>query len=123
LDSVKIQGCVASSSDLDRVELSLQIAGLHDCFSGNIFTAQMVARGKPAPDLFLYAAGRMQTVPENCLVIEDSIAGVQAGRAAGMRVFGFFGGDHCPPGHGQVLIENGAELAFADMRELAAELN
>src|SRR5438270_2060656 len=64
--------CVASSSDIDRVSLSLDVTGLRSHFGDRLFTAQMVKHGKPAPDLFLYAAARMQADPSRALVIEDS---------------------------------------------------
>src|SRR5215469_14934808 len=64
--------CVASSSDLDRVSQSLALTGLASLFGERLYTAQMVERGKPAPDLFLYAAAQMRSAPELTLVIEDS---------------------------------------------------
>ena len=81
-----------------------------------------MAHGKPAPDVFICAAGWMRIPIPGCLVIEDSVPGVRAARAAGMRVFGFTGGGHCSPGHGRRLMEAGAELAVADFRELDAHL-
>jgi beta-phosphoglucomutase-like phosphatase (HAD superfamily) len=71
----------------------------------------MVARGKPAPDLFLYAAQQLTTAPDRCLVIEDSPAGIDAARAAGMTAIGFSGGSHCGPEHGARLKKHGAPLA------------
>ena len=81
-----------------------------------------MARGKPAPDLFLFAAERMGVAPSRCLVIEDSVAGVQAARAAGMTVLGFCGGGHCGEGHGDRLLHEGASASFAGMDALAAVL-
>ena len=81
--------CVASQSPLARVRLCLHVTGLEQCFGENVFTAQMVERPKPAPDLFLYAARRMNVPVERAIVIEDSPSGVTAARAAGMRVFGY----------------------------------
>jgi beta-phosphoglucomutase-like phosphatase (HAD superfamily) len=78
----------------------------------------MVKNGKPAPDLFLHAARTMGVDGANCLVIEDSVSGVTAARAAGMCVFGFCGGTHCRPGHAQDLIDHGAVLVFDEMRRL-----
>jgi HAD superfamily hydrolase (TIGR01509 family) len=86
--------CVASSSQPERIELSLALTGLWPSFRGRAFSATMVARGKPAPDLFLYAARRLGYTPSACLVVEDSPAGIQAARAANMRVVGFTGGSH-----------------------------
>jgi HAD superfamily hydrolase (TIGR01509 family) len=116
--------CVASSSDLARVRLSLEVTGLAAYFAGNLFTAEMVARGKPEPDLFLYAAERMQVAPADCLVIEDSRYGVMAARAAGMEVWGFTGGAHHGglEDAGQVLLDAGAHRLFDDMRTLAGAI-
>lgn len=86
--------CVASSSQPERIAKSLEVTGLYNRFSPRIFSATMVARGKPAPDLFLHAGTRLGFTPERCIVIEDSPAGVQAARAAGMTVFAFSGGSH-----------------------------
>lgn len=86
--------CLASSSDLERIDFSLTMAGLRDYFGARIFSADMVKHGKPAPDLFLHAARQMGADPERCLVIEDSISGVTAAKAAGMIVWGFVGGSH-----------------------------
>ena len=77
-----------------------------------------VRHGKPAPDLFLFAAERMQTAPENCLVIEDSVAGIAGAVAAGMPVLGFHGGSHCGEGYGEKLQDAGAAMIFDDMRQL-----
>jgi beta-phosphoglucomutase-like phosphatase (HAD superfamily) len=82
----------------------------------------MVARGKPAPDLFLYAAERLATAPDRCLVIEDSPAGIDAARAAGMTAIGFCGGSHCGPEHRSRLQEHGAALVVDDMHELVTAI-
>jgi HAD superfamily hydrolase (TIGR01509 family) len=115
--SLPFPRCVASSSIPERIALSLRVTGLADLFD-NIFSSTQVARGKPAPDLFLHAASRMNTLPEECLVIEDSIAGVQAARAAGMRVIGFVGGSHCGPGHAEKLRQVGAQVVIERMSDL-----
>lgn len=86
--------CLATSSSPERMRKSLEITGLSDLFDGLTFTASDVARGKPAPDLFLHAAARMGADPAACIVIEDSLNGVRAGLAAGMRVWRFTGGSH-----------------------------
>ncbi|HZH10301.1 MAG TPA: HAD family hydrolase [Microvirga sp.] len=111
--------CVASSSIPERIALSLRVTGLSDLFNA-IFSATQVARGKPAPDLFLLAAERMGAKPEDCLVIEDSPAGVQAGIAAGMRVIGFTGGGHCGPDHAERLRQAGAQVVIERMADLPA---
>ncbi|WP_299130981.1 HAD family hydrolase [uncultured Amaricoccus sp.] len=94
LAALRVPFCVASSSQPERVELSLRLTGLWRWFEGRAFSASMVALGKPAPDLFLFAAERMGYDPMACLVVEDSPAGVSAARAAGMRAVGFTGGGH-----------------------------
>jgi HAD superfamily hydrolase (TIGR01509 family) len=82
--------CVASSGTHERIRVGHRKTGLDRWFDdGRIFSSQDVGRGKPAPDLFLYAAERMGVVPERCAVVEDSPLGVQAAVAAGMDVFGF----------------------------------
>ena len=120
LDRIACAVCVASSGSQQRMRVSLGRTALYDRFAPNIFSASQVENGKPAPDLFLLAAGRMKVSPQNCLVIEDSVAGIAAARAAGMRVFGFYGGSHCRDGYGKALREAGADLTFDDMRELPA---
>jgi HAD superfamily hydrolase (TIGR01509 family) len=86
--------CVATSSSPPRVARSLEITGLAPLFGADVFTASQVARGKPAPDLFLFAAERMGVAPDHTLVIEDSRPGVEAAINAGMGVLHFAGGGH-----------------------------
>jgi HAD superfamily hydrolase (TIGR01509 family) len=112
--------CVASSSDVDRIDLSLRVTGLAERFEpGTIFSAQMVERGKPAPDLFLLAASTMGAASEGCLVIEDSTAGVQAAKAAGMNVVGLVAGGHARPHLGDRLLAAGASRVFERVDQLA----
>jgi HAD superfamily hydrolase (TIGR01509 family) len=110
--------CVASGSTPERVRRCLRLVGLLDYFDPHIFSATQVARGKPAPDLFLYASQRMGADARDCLVIEDSVIGVTAAVAAGMRVLGFTGAGHCRPGHADRLLAAGASATFQHMREL-----
>ena len=111
--------CVASSSAPERLRLALRVAGYENLFAPNIFSAAEVAEGKPSPDLFLYAARAMGAAPKDCLVIEDSVAGVSAARAAGMTVFGFVGASHfSQASEGADLTAAGAELIFDDMTRL-----
>jgi HAD superfamily hydrolase (TIGR01509 family) len=115
--SLPFPRCVASSSAPERIALSLRVTGLADLFD-HIFSSTQVPRGKPAPDLFLYAADRMNARPEDCLVIEDSAAGVQAAMAAGIRVIGFVGGGHCGPDHADKLRQAGATVIVDRMADL-----
>ncbi len=118
LDQIALPACVASSGSHQRMRISLGRTRLHERFAPNIFSASEVANGKPAPDLFLFAAQKMKTKPERCLVIEDSISGITAARAAGMTVLGFCGGSHCRDGHAATLRAAGARETFDDMRRL-----
>lgn len=97
IDALAVPCCVATSSSPRRVERSLRLVGLWERLQGVIFTASMVERGKPAPDLFLLAAAKMEVDPARCLVIEDSLTGLVAARAAGMAVWRFIGGSHMGP--------------------------
>jgi HAD superfamily hydrolase (TIGR01509 family) len=110
--------CVASSSGPERLRYTLSLAGLLSRFDPNIFSATQVARGKPAPDLFLFAAEQMGVEPRSCLVIEDSVAGVRAAVAAGMQVIGFTGGSHCRSGHSERLRHAGAAGVVRDFEAL-----
>ena len=118
LEGLEIPHCVASSSPLDRVSLSLSLTGLAGHFGDRLYTSQMVKRGKPAPDLFLYAAERMAADPCRTLVIEDSASGVVAAKAAGMTVWGFVGGSHYQARDGSAnLSDAGADRVFARMAD------
>jgi HAD superfamily hydrolase (TIGR01509 family) len=110
--------CVASSSPIERIRLSLESTGLLRFFDPYLFSASDVPRGKPAPDLFLYAAARMNVIPGDCIVVEDSPAGVSAAHAAGMVPIGFVGGNHSNSSLGAQLIAAGARAVIADMRAL-----
>jgi HAD superfamily hydrolase (TIGR01509 family) len=97
LAAMGVPFCVATSSSPRRAEMSLGLVGLSDLVAGRVYTSTMVARGKPAPDLFLYAAQQMGAAPARTLVIEDSLTGIRAGLAAGMTVWRFVGGSHLGP--------------------------
>ncbi|KRR23467.1 HAD family hydrolase [Bradyrhizobium retamae] len=118
LDAITQPVCVASSGSHQRMQISLGRTRLYDRFAPNIFSASQVSNGKPAPDLFLFAAEQMNVAPERCVVIEDSVPGVTGGRAAGMTVLGFHGGSHCRPGYGDRLRDAGVVAVFDDMRQL-----
>lgn len=106
--------CVASSGSLGKMEVTLGATGLAPLFAGRVFSSRQVARGKPFPDLFLFAAERMGLVPERCVVIEDSPAGVTGAVAAGMRVLGFVG----DPETDAAAVEGAGATLFHDMRDL-----
>lgn len=110
--------CVASSSSLDRIRTSLETTDLLRFFEPYLFSANEVTQGKPAPDLFLYAAQRMHVQPSECIVVEDSSVGVAAGAAAGMTVIGFVGGSHAGSQLGNHLRAAGAKTVITDMRAL-----
>jgi HAD superfamily hydrolase (TIGR01509 family) len=118
LQELPLRKCVASSGSIEKIRFTLGVTGLLPLFEPHLFSADMVARGKPAPDLFLHAAREMATASSQCIVIEDSVAGVTAALAAGMRVFGFVGGGHCLDGYREKLEAAGAERLFARMAEL-----
>ncbi len=115
--------CVASSSTHPRIALSLELTGLAPLFEGRVFSATDVARGKPAPDLYLHAAERCGAASGRCLVVEDSAPGVAAALAAGMTALGFLGGTHIDPARdGPNLRRAGAVALFDDMRRLPATI-
>ncbi|HET9516616.1 MAG TPA: HAD family hydrolase [Actinoplanes sp.] len=114
LDRLTVPCCVASNGRPEKVALTLRAAGLTRYFEGRVFTAADVARGKPAPDLFLWAAACMGVEPARCVVVEDSPTGVTAARAAGMYVLGYV------PDGARPLV--GADAVFASMAELPALL-
>jgi HAD superfamily hydrolase (TIGR01509 family) len=117
LDRISAPTCVASSSTHERIRLTLGLTGLLDRFDGRIFGSADVANGKPAPDLFLHAAASLGVDPARCAVVEDSVYGVQAARAAGMQAFGYAGGLTSAD-----RLAGPATTVFSDMRELPALL-
>lgn len=118
--AIDLPRCVASSGTPEKIRHGLTSIGLYDLLAPNIFSATQVERGKPAPDLFLFAAEQMKILPARCLVIEDSVPGVTGARAAGMTVLGFHGGSHCGADHAETLRAAGAAETFGDMRQLPA---
>jgi HAD superfamily hydrolase (TIGR01509 family) len=113
LEEISLASCIASSGSHEHLRYTLGLTGLYERFAGRIFSAEEVTAGKPAPDLFLHAAARMATDPYSCVVVEDSHAGVQGARAAGMRVLAFAGG--LTPAE---LLEGPDTIVFEDMGEL-----
>jgi HAD superfamily hydrolase (TIGR01509 family) len=118
LDRITLPSCVASSGTHEYLRHMLGLTGLYERFAGRIFSADDVSAGKPAPDLFLYAAERMGAKPDACVVVEDSRSGVEAARAAGMRTLAFTGG--LSPTE---LLEGPNTILFEDMRELPGLLD
>jgi HAD superfamily hydrolase (TIGR01509 family) len=114
--------CVASSTTPHRIRVSLETTGLVRFFEPNLFSASDVPRGKPAPDLFLHAAGKMGVDPRECIVVEDSAVGVAAAVAAGMTPIGFVGGSHVHPQLPAQLTAAGARTVIADMRVLKSTI-
>ena len=119
LQNAGLDWCVASSSQPERIRLSLEVTGLLPRFSPPLFSATMVKNGKPAPDLFLHAARNMNYEPSACIVVEDSPAGIEAAKAAGMRVFAFLGGAHArsPMYHDKIACLK-PDLMFDEMNDL-----
>ena len=116
--------CIASSSSMDRLQLCLSVLALEAEFGSHVFSADVVARGKPHPDIFLFAAGKLGVSPEECLVIEDSASGIRAAVAAGMTVVGLCAASHIREGHDLRLRDAGAvHLAhsWSDVEHVALE--
>ncbi|NKN09883.1 HAD family hydrolase [Rhizobium laguerreae] len=120
--TLKVPCCVASSSEPNRLGLALAKTELLELFYPHIFSTVLVRNGKPAPDIFLYAAKKMGVSPVNCVVVEDSVAGVTAAIAAGMTPLGFVGGSHCSPLHTVRLQEAGAKRIFNRFEDLGGIL-
>ncbi len=119
LAGLNMAKCIASGSRPERLFQCLRVTKLDALFNrSNVFSSHEVKRGKPAPDVFLYAAEKTGFRPSDCIVLEDSVAGVQAGLAAGMTVLGFTGGSHCTPFRIESLKKAGACLLFDDFAAL-----
>jgi HAD superfamily hydrolase (TIGR01509 family) len=118
LEAAGVARCVASSGAEEKIRLTLGATGLLERFEGKIFSATEVARGKPAPDLFLHAARTMGHSPEACAVVEDAPVGIEAARAAGMTALAFV--DNAPL---DALRAAGAHATFDDMGELPSLLS
>lgn len=113
ISAAGLQVCVASQASQEKMKLTLGLSGLIENFAkGSLFSARMVEQGKPHPDLFLLAARSMGFQPAGCVVVEDGVLGVRAGRVAGMEVLGY-----APDGRGDRLASEGART-FASMAEL-----
>lgn len=110
---------IASSSSVDRLGVCLEKLGIAEDFAGAVFSADMVERGKPHPDIFLHAAKQLGVVPARCLVVEDSPSGVRAARAAGMTAVGLLAGAHIGADHERRLREAGADHIAASWEAVA----
>jgi beta-phosphoglucomutase-like phosphatase (HAD superfamily) len=113
-----VPNCIASSSSPERLALSLDVLNMTSLFEGRVFSASNVARGKPHPDIFLHAAEQLGVPPSDCIVIEDSVGGVTAARAAGATAIGFAAAGHIKPGFDARLKEAGADYVVASFAEL-----
>lgn len=115
--ALSLPKAVASSSGAAFLREKLRLTGLLAAFDPHIYSADLVARAKPHPDIFLHAAGALGAAPERCLAIEDSVNGVRSALAAGMTVWGFAGGGHMDAGSSARLVEAGAQRVVADWDE------
>jgi HAD superfamily hydrolase (TIGR01509 family) len=110
--------CIASSSSPDRLAVCLDVLNMTSLFDGRVFSASNVERGKPHPDIFLYASDRIGVPPRECIVIEDSPGGVTAARAAGCIVLGLLAAGHIRDDHGMSLKKAGAHYLALDYLEI-----
>jgi beta-phosphoglucomutase-like phosphatase (HAD superfamily) len=105
---------------MKRVQASVRRAGLQQVFGERVFSAEQVARAKPYPDVYLFAAQQLGVEPAKCLVVEDSVAGLNAARAAGMKTIAFVGASHIPDGYADALRKMGMTRIMEHMDELPA---
>lgn len=125
LARISTQSCICSNSSSSRLDMLLTKVGLKPYFAPNIFSAKDLGadRVKPKPDIFLHGAAQFGVSPSRCVVVEDSVHGVQAARAAGMRVIGFTGASHSYPSHADRLTDAGAETVISRMSDLPATID
>lgn len=109
---------IASSSSPHEIEMMLSHVGLFHHFKNRIYSVSMVARPKPAPDVYLHAAEQNNVLPSQCLVFEDSVVGATAALSAGMTVWGFTGGRHITPGTDEKLLALGVQRVIRHMDEI-----
>jgi HAD superfamily hydrolase (TIGR01509 family) len=120
LQRVTLPAAVVSNSRTARVNASVRRAGLQQIFGERIFSAEQVARPKPYPDVYLFAAKALGVEPARCIVVEDSVAGLNAARAAGMKTIAFVGASHIPDGYADALRKMGMTRIMKHMDELPA---
>ena len=120
IEALPYRRCVASSSTPERIRISLETTGLVSLFGDRVFSAEQVANGKPAPDLFLLAARSLGAAPADCIVIEDSPLGIEAARSAGMRAIGFAGASQIDAAAARRIALAGADRVIRRMADLPA---
>lgn len=118
IEQVSLPYCVASNTKSAYLDWKLRHVGLFDLFHPYIYSGDMVAKGKPAPDLFWYAAADREHMAEQCIVVEDSVVGIDAAKSAGMTAIGFTLGGHCGPNHYALLKDAGADFIVGSFNEL-----
>lgn len=118
LDTLKVKKSIGSNSNIERIKLSLEITKIDHHFDGGVYSSKMVPNGKPAPDIYLFAASQNNIDPANCVVVEDSFYGASAGKAAGMHVIGFGAGQHVLDNHRDKMHEANIDAYAATADEL-----
>ncbi len=118
LEKIQVPKCVVSNSDTESLLFKLRLTNIIKYFPNCAFSVEDVRRAKPAPDLYFHALATMKWRSEDCLVVEDSVAGVQGAKAAGLFVCGFIGGGHMYPGHSDKLLNCGVDKLITDFREI-----
>lgn len=119
---VRVPKSIVSNASVRHVEYCLQRLDLYDALDGQIFSAEQVGQPKPHPEVYLLALHTLQLTPDDVLVVEDSPTGVQAAKAAGLRVIGFLGAAHIHPGHDIRLMDAGADYMAAEANQLTTLL-
>jgi beta-phosphoglucomutase-like phosphatase (HAD superfamily) len=120
--NLQIPASVVSNSNINYLQKSVTKVGLLTSFE-QLFSAQMVERPKPSPDLYNYAAAQLELDRGTSIVVEDSPTGVKAAKEAGFEVIGFLGAGHIFDGHHDLLMDNGADFIARNAQELRAILN
>lgn len=116
---LKMPKSMVSNGSVRHVKQCLQRVGLYDFFEGEIFSAEHVSQPKPSPELYRYALQKLQLLPEEALVIEDSTTGILSAKGAGIQVVGFLGASHVYPEHADALQAAGADFIASDAAALA----